>query len=1333
MKSSLKAFIVLSGLLLLAHPAHAQTVWTSTTNVNNLWSVSSNWSDGVPTANATVDTTATITLDPAATDITGTLTIQTNSVTINDTNTAFSSEFITVDSGGTLTLNVEAGNNYTAAGDGVGLIDSVIGDSTGSGVLNLTGSGTFTVPTPDADSFLVGVGGVGTVNQTNGNTNFESGLVIGGDGNTIDTGNNTVSGTGTYTIAGTSTLTAGFITVGVGSTAGGTGTTTGVLNIQGGLVTTTDVSMGENHSHPTDIGGPIKNTIGFIFQSGGTLTTTTMEVGENPGSVDSYTLSGGTFVASGLVVVGEDASVTSTLTSGTVTTAAASGTFTVSGGSGTVTTMEVGDNGVGVLGISSGTLTVLTGGTLTAGFGSGDGSISVSGGLLRTNGTAVLDVGGAGTGSLTQTAGNVTTNGAFNVGTSSGAGLYVLAGGTLTLNGASNIGSNGTFDYTATNSGALAGSQSLTVEASGTFNQEGLLDVTTLAHPIVLDADAIFNVRSGTLTISGNMVTGPSGISAASTATFNFAGGTVAPNASNGIWVDPLNGSVTGVSTIDTTNEGASLTGTLSGNGLLIITGGGNVDLNTAGTGSSTAASWGIHVEDDSTVLASSATFPSTGGINIDAGSQVTVEQAAGSNALGGAMLGAGTFQPLFTASSATLELTGLVDLTGTTDLVSLGITPGTLQVLNGTFGTAGQTGVTDTGNLIVGAVGGPGGTVNLYGTNDYAGTTVVEPGYTLLASDLPNTTSLNNMGTLGSNAPITDTLGATTLNIGGNVSGTFTSTGTILIREAITTSGVPNFDDIAVGGPANVNGSTFVLVNPGGATTGTILTSSALTLVTNINGPNSNVFFPATITQSGNDLVITTNALTSNEIPGLSLTPNQQAVASSLDQRILNPNLPPAQLQNFYALLNDIGKNGVGPLAQNYEELTPESLQYAHEIAYEHSAFLVSTVDGFDNALHHEFRTFDDSAINITLPGFDSQLGRQMQSLLAYDPPSFHSSAPNGVNYYPGGDSNPANTTDGPATDSPSSPGPSSQVISDSPEPMPLRTEPQTMVLRKPTSNFSAFAAGNGTVADLNQNSGASYAPATKASYSSEDAIVGLSYRMTSNLAAGILLDYDHTTATTDAYGSKTFFDSYSPGAFATFGDKGFYLNGLFAYGRNDYHNTRVIPTVGGTADSAPNGNQYTGALDAGYELHPVPGWTVTPAGGLTYTHLDINSFNETGAEPAALDVDAQHDNSLRSRLGAYVNYEVHPGQLTLLPTFSLMWQHEFLDNNAPITSSFNDFSASPFTIHSASMGRDSALIGLGVTLELDNSMAVFLNCMADVNGNYDAENFVGGFKGSF
>jgi outer membrane autotransporter protein len=94
---------------------------------------------------------------------------------------------------------------------------------------------------------------------------------------------------------------------------------------------------------------------------------------------------------------------------------------------------------------------------------------------------------------------------------------------------------------------------------------------------------------------------------------------------------------------------------------------------------------------------------------------------------------------------------------------------------------------------------------------------------------------------------------------------------------------------------------------------------------------------------------------------------------------------------------------------------------------------------------------------------------------------------------------------------------------------------------------------------------------------------------------------------------------------------------------------------------------------------------------------------------------------------------YSFHPGQLTFQPSLTAMWQHEFMDENPAITSVFNDFASQAFTIHSVGLGRDSALITLGLTATLSNTMALFVDCTADVNGDYQAANIVGGFKGSF
>jgi uncharacterized protein YhjY with autotransporter beta-barrel domain len=470
-------------------------------------------------------------------------------------------------------------------------------------------------------------------------------------------------------------------------------------------------------------------------------------------------------------------------------------------------------------------------------------------------------------------------------------------------------------------------------------------------------------------------------------------------------------------------------------------------------------------------------------------------------------------------------------------------------------------------------------------------------------------------------------------------------------------------------------------------------------------------------------------------------------AVAASFDQGIANSNsMPAGQRAAFTTVLSAFDQLTTGSqVASALEELTPESLQYSRMIAFENSTFLAQRVNGVCADLRSGFGGLDTNAISVVAPGFNSGLGRSLGSLLAYDSPAFHQPAPNGVNYYPGGaDSTPSSASSPSSSPSSSSSSPSAsssslsapvwdsstQVISDSPNPY--------MATQKPSGpeapRMSEFIGGDAILADLNQNQNAANAPSSKASYTAADATAGISFRMASHLAAGVLFDYNHTDAKTDGSGSKTHVDTYSPGLFATYFDHGFYANGLFSFGYNKYANNRDISFLGETATSHPNGQQYVGDVDFGYDFHPDKNWVVGPTLGLTYTHLDVDSFTEEGAPGANLAVDSQSADSLRSRLGGHVIFQTNTGDVLLQPNLTLMWQHEYLDSSSGITSSFNDFSSSAFTINTAAPSRDSALVGCGLTATLNTSVALYLNYLADVGaGDYMAQSVIAGFKGRF
>ena len=480
-------------------------------------------------------------------------------------------------------------------------------------------------------------------------------------------------------------------------------------------------------------------------------------------------------------------------------------------------------------------------------------------------------------------------------------------------------------------------------------------------------------------------------------------------------------------------------------------------------------------------------------------------------------------------------------------------------------------------------------------------------------------------------------------------------------------------------------------------------------------------------------DLQITTTQRGITQAAQLGLLPNltynETQVANSIDPVLVTGNLP------FGNQLNDLADVNPALIPKLLDQLSPESLQYARMISFENSNMLAIRMNGVDADLRGGYGGLDTNAISVVTPGFNSGLGRSLGSLLASDDPAFHQSAPNGVNYYPGGGGG-AGMSSSSSSSSESSPEseqtwtPSSQVISDNPNPYMANQHPSG----PETPNFSGFIGGDVVLADLNEDQSATNAPRTKASYTAGDAIAGVSFRMTSHLAAGVLFDYNHTDAKTDAYGSKTHVDTYSPGFFATYFDHGFYANGLFSFGYNNYSNSRDIGLASETATSHPSGQQYVGDLDLGYDFHPDKSWVVGPTLGVTYTHLDIDSFSEAGAPGTDLTVGSQSADSVRSRLGGHVLFQTNTGDVLLQPNISLMWQHEYLDNGSGITSSFNDFAANSFTIQTAAPSRDSALITCGLTATLSNSMALYLNYLADVGaGDYVAQSVIGGFKARF
>jgi uncharacterized protein YhjY with autotransporter beta-barrel domain len=378
----------------------------------------------------------------------------------------------------------------------------------------------------------------------------------------------------------------------------------------------------------------------------------------------------------------------------------------------------------------------------------------------------------------------------------------------------------------------------------------------------------------------------------------------------------------------------------------------------------------------------------------------------------------------------------------------------------------------------------------------------------------------------------------------------------------------------------------------------------------------------------------------------------------------------------NIVTGLNIACANGTLGLALN--ELSPQRFQILRNVAFDNYAL---DLQNLDNELARERNGqggIDTSGFAI----YDSQLGTQLSQIKS----RLQAWTPNlGLGLLGGGEMNAP-----------------SEINAKRPE--------------APLNRWNGFLDGGADLGDLDSNR-----DVNNSSYTTGRVRGGLDYRVSTTVRVGAVFGYGHTEADLDNEGSKAKIDSYTPGLYAAYADKkGFYVNSLATYTRNDYDTTRriIIPGVNRTASGSTGGNQFGGDINGGYEFHR-KNWTFGPNLGLTYVNLAIDRINENGAGVANLYVNQQSAESLRTRLGGTVRYAAPVGSIVLTPHASAFWQHELLNGSQPITSGFQGLPGGAFTIQTTKLDSDTALLGFGLDAELDKTVTLFVDYQAEAGGS--------------
>jgi uncharacterized protein YhjY with autotransporter beta-barrel domain len=474
-------------------------------------------------------------------------------------------------------------------------------------------------------------------------------------------------------------------------------------------------------------------------------------------------------------------------------------------------------------------------------------------------------------------------------------------------------------------------------------------------------------------------------------------------------------------------------------------------------------------------------------------------------------------------------------------------------------------------------------------------------------------------------------------------------------------------------------NDLSYTILTATGGVTAADFTDATNVLTTDLSSTLKAV---ATISDTSNAIIVDTELiqLPFSTLPGANLNPNQLAVARYIDARDLNITNP--GFQNLVGGLNgiDINPANLGPFLNELMPLNFEN--FASSMAFNNASFSTQALDdyladhrGADGAFVSSAGGIDDSGFAVGNPDIDPGLQSVYSRLLAWSPP------------------------------------PSTGLLSDTPATNLGGVDMKNTACStcEPSNPWNVFISGNVVLAQdfSDPDAGTAHTDATTGAVQA-----GVDYKITPHFLVGAMFAYGHTSATFDDLGSSATINTYSPGVYASYSDKGWYANALGSYGFDNYSEQRnvAIGAFGGSATSNPGGDQIVGDLDGGYDFHRGP-WTFGPTLGAQYAHLNVDGYTETGLPGDDLTVNQDGADSLRSSLGGRVSYALKEGGLIFNPHLSASWQHEFMDQSRGITSQFDGIGAGSFEVQTPNPSRESALADVGLDAQVNDALTVFVD----------------------
>jgi len=180
---------------------------------------------------------------------------------------------------------------------------------------------------------------------------------------------------------------------------------------------------------------------------------------------------------------------------------------------------------------------------------------------------------------------------------------------------------------------------------------------------------------------------------------------------------------------------------------------------------------------------------------------------------------------------------------------------------------------------------------------------------------------------------------------------------------------------------------------------------------------------------------------------------------------------------------------------------------------------------------------------------------------------------------------------------------------------------------------------------------------------------------------------------------------------AYGSWSSGGAFVDAIAGVGYHEFDASRSA--LAGFASGDTEGVSVDALVEGGFDI-PAGAFEFGPLLSLGYAGADIHGYRERGSL-APLGIEPGYEDSLRSRIGLRLGGEFDTAGVKVSGEFRAQWQHEYLDDNRSVGARFANGAGGPFTVFGPSLGRDSVVIGAGLTAEFSPTVSGYLGYEAE------------------